>query len=128
MSPIPTVHLPCGVRVPTLGQGTWHMAEDPALRKAEIAALQRGIEVGLTVIDTAEMYANGGSEELVGEAIAGRRDQVFLVSKVLPWNASRAGTVEACEASLQRLRTDRIDLYLLHWRGESPFEETIGAF
>jgi diketogulonate reductase-like aldo/keto reductase len=128
MAQVPTVDLPCGLHVPALGQGTWHMAEDPALRRAEIAALQHGIEVGLTVVDTAEMYADGASERLVGEAIAGRRDQVFLVSKVLPWNASRAGTVEACEASLQRLRTDRIDLYLLHWRGESPFEETIGAF
>jgi diketogulonate reductase-like aldo/keto reductase len=125
---IPTVELPCGVRVPALGQGTWYMAEEPSRRKGELAALQRGIELGLTLIDTAEMYGDGASEELVGEAIAGRRDRVFLVSKVLPWNASREGTIEACEQSLRRLRTDRIDLYLLHWRGEAPFEETIAAF
>ncbi len=126
--PVPTVELPSGARVPALGQGTWHMAEEPSRRKSEVAALQHGIELGLTLIDTAEMYADGESEELVGEAIAGRRDRAFLVSKVLPWNASRDGTIEASEQSQRRLRTDRIDLYQLHWRGESPFEETIAAF
>lgn len=125
---IPTVQLRSGVRVPTLGQGTWHLGEEPSRRRGEIEALRRGIDLGLTLVDTAEMYADGASEELVGEAIAGRREQVYLVSKVLPSNASREGTIEACEGSLRRLRTDHLDLYLLHWRGESPFEETIAAF
>jgi diketogulonate reductase-like aldo/keto reductase len=126
--PIPTVSLPDGTVVPALGQGTWMMAEAPPRRRDEIAALQAGIDLGLTLIDTAEMYGDGASETLVGEAIAGRRDRVFLVSKVLPENASRAGTVKACECSLKRLGTDRLDLYLLHWRGRHPLAETVAGF
>lgn len=128
MTAMTTVRLPNGETVPRLGQGTWQMAETPALRKAEIAALRLGIELGMTLIDTAEMYASGGAEELTGEAIAGRRDDLFLVSKVLPSNSSRKGTLTACERSLKRLRTDRIDLYLLHWRGSPPLSETLDAF
>lgn len=116
-----------GESIPVLGQGTWWMAEKPRTRQGEIDALRRGLDLGMTLVDTAEMYANGASEELVGEAIAGRRDEVFLVSKVLPQNASRRGTVAACERSLRRLRTDRLDLYLLHWRGGVPLEETMEA-
>ncbi len=123
-----TVALPSGERIPALGLGTWHMAEDPRRRKAERAALARGLDLGLRLVDTAELYADGAAEELVGEAIAGRRDEVFLVTKVLPSNASRARTVAACERSLRRLGTDRIDLYLLHWRGSVPLEETVEAF
>jgi diketogulonate reductase-like aldo/keto reductase len=104
------------------------MGENQASRGAELAALRRGLDLGLTLIDTAEMYAEGGAEEVVGEAIAGRRDEVFLVSKVYPHNASVAGTIAACERSLRRLGTDRIDLYLLHWRGAHPLGETVGAF
>jgi diketogulonate reductase-like aldo/keto reductase len=111
-----------------LGQGTWNLAEDPRRRADEIAALRLGLDLGLTLIDTAEMYGNGRSEELVGEAIAGRRDEAFLVSKVLPENATRRGTVAACERSLRRLGTDRLDLYLLHWRGPHPLEGTLEAF
>lgn len=122
-----TVLLPSGDRVAALGQGTWFMGEDPCCRAEEIATLREGIELGLTLVDTAEMYGDGRSETLVGEALAGLRDQVFLVSKVYPHNASRAGTVAACEHSLRRLRTDRLDLYLLHWRGDVPFAETIEA-
>ncbi|MDD2046055.1 aldo/keto reductase [Pseudomonas putida] len=114
--------------VPTIGQGTWYMGEDPGQRSREVAALQHGIELGLTLIDTAEMYAEGGAEEVVGQAIAGRRDQVFVVSKVYPHNASRNGIPAACERSLKRLGTDYIDLYLLHWRGQYPLEETVEAF
>ncbi|MFN3401716.1 MAG: aldo/keto reductase [Ferrovibrio sp.] len=125
---MPTVRLPNGEAVPRLGQGTWQMAEKPALRKTEIAALRLGIELGMTLIDTAEMYASGGAEELTAEAIAGRRDGLFLVSKVLPSNSSRKGTLAACERSLKRLRTDRIDLYLLHWRGSPQLSETLDAF
>ncbi|MBS4045829.1 MAG: aldo/keto reductase [Alphaproteobacteria bacterium] len=125
---MPTVRLPNGETVPRLGQGTWQMAEKPALRKAEIAALRLGIDLGMSLIDTAEMYASGGAEELTAEAIAGRRDGLFLVSKVLPSNSSRKGTLAACERSLKRLRTDRIDLYLLHWRGSPPLSETLDAF
>ncbi|MCB1888981.1 MAG: aldo/keto reductase [Rhodocyclaceae bacterium] len=121
------VPLPHGETVPALGQGTWFMGESPAQRQAEVEALQHGIARGLTLIDTAEMYADGGAEVVVGEAIRGRRDSVFLVSKVYPHNASRRGTVAACERSLKRLATDRIDLYLLHWRGSIPFHETIEA-
>jgi diketogulonate reductase-like aldo/keto reductase len=123
-----TTSLPSGETVPVLGQGTWHFAEDPRRRTDEIAALRRGLDLGLTLIDTAEMYADGAAEELVGEAIAGRRDLVFLVSKVLPHHATLRGTVAACEASLQRLGTDVLDLYLLHWRGQIPLEETLEAF
>jgi diketogulonate reductase-like aldo/keto reductase len=130
MSPsgVRTIVLPLGERIPALGLGTWFMAEDPARRETERAALELGLDLGLTLIDTAEMYADGAAEELVGEAIAGRRDEVFLVSKVLPTNASHAGTIAACEASLRRLGTDRIDLYLLHWRGSIPLAETVEAF
>lgn len=120
--------LPSGEAVPVLGQGTWYMGDDPRRRADEIASLRLGLDLGMTLIDTAEMYGDGASEKLVGEAIAGRRDEVFLVSKVLPGNASRSGTVAACERSLRRLGTDRIDLYLLHWRGRTPFAETIAAF
>ncbi len=125
---IRTVRLPSGEAVPALGQGTWRMAEDPARRKHEIAALRLGVDLGMTLIDTAEMYADGSAEEVVGEAIAGRRDEVFLVSKVLPQNASRRRTIAACEASLRRIGADRLDLYLLHWRGQTPLAETLDAF
>lgn len=123
-----TVTLPSGEQVPALGQGTWFIGDDPATRAEEIATLQRGIDLGASLIDTAEMYGDGRSEELVGEAIGKRRDEVFLVSKVYPHNASRKGAMQACERSLRRLATDRIDLYLLHWRGSIPFAETIDAF
>jgi len=122
-----TVTLPSGAEVPALGQGTWRMGEDPARRSDEIASLRRGLDLGMTLIDTAEMYGNGAAEELVGEAISGRRDEVFLVSKVLPSHADMLGTVDACRASLLRLGTDRIDLYLLHWRGSVPLRETVEA-
>jgi diketogulonate reductase-like aldo/keto reductase len=127
-TPIPTVTLPSGETVPALGQGTWNMAERPKLRPDEIRALQLGLDLGMTLIDTAEMYADGGAESLTGEAIKGRRDAVFLVSKVLPQNASRRGTLQACERSLKRLGTDRLDLYLLHWRGSHPLGDTVAAF
>lgn len=120
--------LPDGSRIPVIGQGTWRMGERGAERAAEAAALRAGIDLGLTLIDTAEMYGNGGAEEVTGEAIAGRRDEVYLVTKVLPQNASRKGTVKACEESLRRLRTDHVDLYLLHWRGGHPLAETLDAF
>jgi diketogulonate reductase-like aldo/keto reductase len=122
-----TVTLPAGERVPALGQGTWYMGDDRAGRAEEIAVLRLGLDAGLTLIDTAEMYGDGRAETLVGEAIAGRRDEVFLVSKVLPHHATRRGTLDACESSLKRLKTDRIDLYLLHWRGSVPFAETLEA-
>lgn len=125
---IPRIGLADGASVPALGLGTWHMGEDPARAGAEIAALRAGIDLGMTLIDTAEMYASGGAEEITGAAIEGRRDEVFLVSKALPSNASRNGTIAACEASLERLGTDRIDLYLLHWPGRHPLEETIAGF
>jgi diketogulonate reductase-like aldo/keto reductase len=117
-----------GTRVSAVGLGTWHMGDDVRQRAQEVRALQTGIDHGATLIDTAEMYASGRSEEVVGAAIKGRRDSVYLVSKVLPQNASRAGTVKACEASLKRMKTDRIDLYLLHWRGAIPFAETMAGF
>lgn len=123
-----TVRLPSGEAIPALGQGTWYLGESAGRRSSEIAALQLGIDLGMTLIDTAEMYGSGGAEELVGEAIAGRRDEVFIVSKVLPQNASRRRTIAACEGSLRRLRTDRLDLYLLHWRGHPPLAETLDAF
>src|SRR4249919_3724218 len=123
-----TTRLPSGETVPVLGQGTWFMGDKVRQRKDEIAALQLGIELGMTLIDTAEMYGNGAAEKLVGEAIAGRREDVFLVSKVLPSNATRRGTVAACERSLERLGTDWLDLYLLHWRGNTPLAETLAAF
>ncbi|MCM5558649.1 aldo/keto reductase [Pleomorphomonas sp. JP5] len=126
--PMRTVRLPSGEDVPALGLGTWMMGDEPGRRTEEIAALRRGIDLGMTLIDTAEMYGEGASERLVGEAIDGRRDEVFLVSKVYPHNASRDGTVAACERSLKRLGTDRLDLYLLHWRGNYPLAETVAAF
>jgi diketogulonate reductase-like aldo/keto reductase len=124
----PTVKLPSGETVPQLGQGTWHMGENSRLRKDEVAALKLGLDLGMTLIDTAEMYGTGGAEEVVAEAMAGRRDACFIVSKVLPENSSYAGTVAACERSLKRLKTDRIDLYLLHWRGRPPLADTVEAF
>ncbi len=114
--------------VPVIGQGTWRMGEDPSARAKEVAALREGLELGMSLIDTAEMYGEGGAEKIVGEAIAGRRDQVFLVSKVYPHNASRQGVAEACERSLQRMGCEYIDLYLLHWRGQYPLAETVEAF
>src|SRR4028118_1449112 len=123
-----TVMLPTGEAIPALGQGTWQMAEDPSRRAQEVNALRLGLELGMTLIDTAEMYGEGAAEELVAEAIAGRRDEAFLVSKVYPHHASRSGVVQACERSLKRLQTDRLDLYLLHWRGGVPLEETLEAF
>ncbi len=123
-----TVRMPDGTEVPALGQGTWHMGESGTAAKAEVAALKLGIELGMTLIDTAEMYGNGAAEELVAEATQGQRDKLFVVSKVYPHNASRSGVPAACERSLQRLRTDRIDLYLLHWRGSHPLNETVEAF
>jgi diketogulonate reductase-like aldo/keto reductase len=125
---LPTVTLPSGLEIPALGQGTWNMGEDKARASDEIASLQRGLDLGMTLIDTAEMYADGGAEQIVGAAIEGRRDAVFLVSKVYPWNASAKGTIAACENSLARLKTDRIDLYLLHWPGDHPLAETVAAF
>jgi len=121
--------LPSGEPVPALGQGTWNMGEDRRRRRAEIAALNLGLDLGMRLIDTAEMYADGGAEKIVGAAIAGRRDEVFLVSKVLPEHATRRGTIAACERSLKRLDTDRIDLYLLHWREqEVELAEVLEAF
>lgn len=120
--------LPSGERVPALGQGTWNLGDDPARRKEEIATIRRGLDLGLTLVDTAEMYGDGRSESLVGEAIAGRRDEVFLVSKVYPHNASRAAMRRSCEASLRRLRVETLDLYLLHWPGAVPLAETVAAF
>ena len=120
--------LPSGEAVPVLGQGTWYLGEGLRPREDEIAALRLGLDLGMTLIDTAEMYGNGASETLVGEAIAGRRDEVFLVTKVLPGNATASGTVAACDRSLQRLRTEQIDLYLLHWRGRVPLAETLDGF
>ena len=123
-----TVALPSGERVPAFGLGTWMMAQNKAARAEEIATLRLGLDLGATLIDTAEMYGEGRAEELIGEAIARRRDPVFLVSKVYPHNASRHDAVLACERSLRRLKTDRIDLYLLHWRGSVPLSETMEAF
>jgi diketogulonate reductase-like aldo/keto reductase len=123
-----TLLLPSGRSIPVLGQGTWRMGEDRAKRPAEIAALCLGLDLGMTLIDTAEMYAEGGAEEVVAEAVAGRRTEVVLVSKVYPHNATRQGAVEACGRSLRRLRTDYLDLYLLHWRGSVPLSETLEAF
>jgi diketogulonate reductase-like aldo/keto reductase len=128
MNLIPSTTLPGGEAVPILGQGTWMMGDTPARRADEVAALRRGVDLGMTLIDTAEMYGDGRSEELVGETIEGRRDAVFLVSKVLPSNASKRGTIRACERSLRRLGTDRIDLYLLHWRGRHGLHEAVAGF
>ncbi len=125
---LPAVTFLGGRQVPALGLGTWHMGENGSSLTEEIASLRAGLDLGMTLIDTAEMYADGGAETVVGEAIKGRRDGVFVVSKVLPHNASRAGTAAACEASLKRLGTDHIELYLLHWRGSHPLAETVEAF
>jgi diketogulonate reductase-like aldo/keto reductase len=125
---LPQVTLPGGERVPAFGQGTWHMGEDRRRAAEEAAAVRLGIELGMTLIDTAEMYGNGRAEEIVAEAAQGERDRLFIVSKVLPYNASQKGVIEACERSLKRLKTDRIDLYLLHWRGAVPLTETLAGF
>lgn len=122
------VQLPDGSHVPALGQGTWHMGEHPREREREVEAVRRGIDLGLTLIDTAEMYGDGEAESIVGEAIAGRRDEIFLVSKVYPHNATRAGVAAACERSLERLGTDHLDLYLLHWRGRADLGEAVAGF
>ena len=123
-----TTTLPSGATVPVLGQGTWGLAEDKHSREDEIKALRTGLSLGMTLIDTAEMYADGEAERLVGDAIHGHRDDVFIVTKVLPQHASRNGTIAACERSLKRLKTKWIDLYLLHWRGTIPLEETLEGF
>lgn len=128
MPDIRTTNLPSGEAVPVLGQGTWHMGENSRRHAEEVAALKLGIDLGITLIDTAEMYGSGGAETAVADAIAGQRDKIFIVSKVLPSNASRRGVETACENSLKRLRVDTIDLYLLHWRGSVPLSETVEAF
>ena len=123
--PVRTTELPGGVRLPALGQGTWRMGESRAKRAAELKALRTGVELGLTLIDTAEMYADGGAEEVVGEAIKGRRDEVFIVTKFYPQNATPEKMRQACERSLRRLGVEQIDLYLLHWRGSVPLRQTL---
>jgi diketogulonate reductase-like aldo/keto reductase len=128
VKPIRTVTLIGGDHVPVLGQGTWRMGEDADKHRSEVAALRTGLELGMTLIDTAEMYADGGAERVVGAAIEGRRDDVFLVTKFYPRNATRERMRAACERSLKRLGTDRIDLYLLHWRGDVPLRETLDGF
>lgn len=124
---IPIVTLPGGEEIPTLGFGTWMMGETKSEAKAEVDAVRLALDLGMTVIDTAEMYGDGGAERIVGEALKDRREDAFLVSKVLPWNASYDGTIKACHASLDRLGTDHLDLCLLHWRGEYPLEDTVAA-
>lgn len=116
-----------GQTCPAIGQGTWYMGEDASAQRDEVRALRAGVDLGLTLIDTAEMYAEGGAEKVVGEAIRGIRERVYLVSKVYPWNAGGSGLVSACEASLQRLGTDYLDLYLLHWRGNYSLQETVSG-
>ncbi len=128
MATIPTTALPDGSSMPAFGLGTWRMGEDRREFEAEVGALRAGVDLGISLIDTAEMYGSGGAERVVAEAISGRRENVYLVSKVLPSNASYERTIGACEASLQRLGTDHLDLYLLHWRGGVPLEETVRAF
>jgi diketogulonate reductase-like aldo/keto reductase len=125
---IPTVALPSGARMPTFGIGTWRMGEDRRRRADETEAIRHAVDLGYPMIDTAEMYGEGGAEEAIADAIAGRRDGLYIVSKVYPHNATRRGTIAACERSLKRLRIERLDLYLLHWMGSAPFEETIDAF
>ena len=122
------VTLPDGTAAPALGMGTWYLGEDPDGHDIQLDALRAGIDIGLTLIDTAEMYGDGAAEDLIGEAIEGRRDEVFLVSKVLPHHATFDGTVAACKASRRRLQTEWLDLYLLHWRGDIPLAETVAAF
>ncbi|WP_431296034.1 aldo/keto reductase [Rahnella sp. PAMC 25559] len=122
-----TVQFPDGTTVPAIGQGTWYMGERNSDLRAEVRALQQGLDAGMTLIDTAEMYADGGAERVVGEAIAGRRDAAFLVSKVYPHHAGGAKAIAACEQSLKRLKTECIDLYLLHWRGSIPLHDTVAA-
>jgi diketogulonate reductase-like aldo/keto reductase len=122
-----TIALPLGQTIPALGMGTWQMGESSDQRQREVASLRHGIDLGMTLIDTAEMYGEGGAEEVVGEAIAPNRSSVFLVSKVYPHNATRQGTIAACDRSLKRLKTDYLDLYLLHWRGSVPLSETLDA-
>ena len=128
LAPVRRIKTRSGAELPVLGLGTWTMGESSSRRKQEVAALRLGFDLGMTLVDTAEMYADGGAEEVVSEAIRGRRDKVFLVTKVLPQKASRKGTLAAAEQSLRRLGTDRIDLYLLHWAGPHPLEETLDAF
>jgi len=128
MTRIRSATLPGGETIPVLGQGTWRMGEDKSKRPSEVAALRTGIDLGMNLIDTAEMYADGGAERVVGEAIAGRRDQVFVVTKFYPQNATRERMAAACDRSLRRLNTEQIDLYLLHWRGEVPLRETLAGF
>jgi diketogulonate reductase-like aldo/keto reductase len=128
MPRIPTTTLPSGTAIPVFGLGTWRMGESARRRAGEVAALAHGLALGITLIDTAEMYGDGEDERIVADAVGKRRDEAFIVSKVLPENSSRHGTVAACERSLQRLKTDRIDLYLLHWRGSPPVQETLEAF
>jgi diketogulonate reductase-like aldo/keto reductase len=128
MATMRTTTLPSGEAAPVFGLGTWRMGEDARHFDDEVAALKLGLELGVTLIDTAEMYGSGGAERVVGKALGGRRDDIFIVSKVLPSNASRSGTVAACDRSLKNLATDRIDLYLLHWRGSVPLAETVEAF
>jgi diketogulonate reductase-like aldo/keto reductase len=128
MTTLPKVTLRDDVQVPALGLGTWTMGEKGRRAEKEIAALRVGLDLGLTLIDTAEMYGDGGAEKLVAKALGGSRDQAFLVSKVYPHNAGRKSAIEACERSLKRLNTDRLDLYLLHWRGSVPLSETVEAF
>ena len=123
-----TLRLLSGQNIPILGLGTWQMGENPQQRHSEVAALRHGLNLGMTLIDTAEMYGEGGAEEVVAEAISGCRSEIFLVSKVYPHNASRHGTIAACERSLRRLNTDYLDLYLLHWRGSIPLAQTLEAF
>ncbi len=125
---VPATALPSGEPMPTYGLGTWMMGESEKKRADEVSAVKLSLDLGVTLIDTAEMYGDGEAESIVGDAIAGRRDGLFIVSKVLPENASRKGTIAACERSLKRLRTDRIDLYLLHWRGSTPLSHTLEAF
>lgn len=128
MSDIPSATLPSGTLLPALGLGTWKMGENARIAEQEVESLKHGLDLGMTLIDTAEMYGEGGAEIITGRTIAGRRDEVFLVSKVYPYNASRQGVIDACERSLQRLKTEHLDLYLLHWRGEHDLEETVAGF
>jgi len=125
---IPTTTLPSGAKIPIFGLGTWRMGESARRRAGEVAALRHGIERGVTLIDTAEMYGDGEAESIVADAAGNNREILFIVSKVLPNNSSKHGTIAACERSLKRLKTDRIDLYLLHWRGSPPLQETVSAF